>query len=1005
MERHGIRRQWMSARDFLVAAIAVAVTAVVFLVFRSSPPPPATRAIEPRVCGVAWAPFRPMPVSAATSVPIARTRGVSGPDVTRGANLIDLLAGGAHRETTEIVSAAAESSNDARIWSDLAAVRHETALRYDAPELLATALAAADRALDLDPTLPEALFNRALIIEHLGLRDDGREAWQRYLDVDSTSDWAVEARSHVAGLAPAEPFLRILDREYARVANSDAAAARLVARDPFGARGMGVMEVLGRWGHAVLRGDGVEADRHLNVARRLGAAVARNGDRMLERSVAAIDGADVATRSLLARAHADYRDGLDARQRNRLAEAEPLLRGAAAVFDRVGSPMVVPARSFAASTRSERGHRDEAESELRALLDDVAPEFPAYRALVLLQLGTCHVARADWGAGMALLEESASLFERVREPQNVGAANRTLAFAYDQTGDPTTAWKHRTVALRGVGGEPSITLEKTLSSIARAAMLRRDWHTASSFLTLRVAIARRLGRDYQIASTLLARCVVRDRLGDPQGAEADLAAARAVARRATDRLELLRMEELRATAALSTTPAARAETLLSEAIEFGSARGERFELPALLLQRARARRAGGDATGAMADLELGISELERHRESLPEGEARWGAFHAAEELFDDAIEVTAARDDAWAAFRYAERARARALLDAYDLHSPVDVGRLPRDTVVVEYVALPSQLIIFTVDASGVRMARVEGSREMLASEIETFTTALRDDRRALALRAAGVLHRRLIEPIASRLAGAATIVFVPDGVTSTVAFAALADAGGRYLIEDHAIVVAPSASAFAAAAERRRQTAVPRSALLISASAAAAGAGALPLVEIEMRRIGEVYARVRRITDAEAQFDELIARAPDADVISFAGHAVGDERGYEPASIVLRQNGRERRVRVGEIAKLRLQRTAIVVLAGCSTARGERRAAEGVISVAHGFLVAGAPSVIATLWPIPDAAAAGFFPRLHRHLAEGVAPAEALRVVQREAIRNGDVPPSMWAAVVAVGS
>jgi hypothetical protein len=45
------------------------------------------------------------------------------------------------------------------------------------------------------------------------------------------------------------------------------------------------------------------------------------------------------------------------------------------------------------------------------------------------------------------------------------------------------------------------------------------------------------------------------------------------------------------------------------------------------------------------------------------------------------------------------------------------------------------------------------------------------------------------------------------------------------------------------------------------------------------------------------------------------------------------------------------------------------------------------------------------FFPRLHRRLAEGLSPADALRETQREAIRQGDIPPSLWAAVQDIGS
>src|SRR5687767_4311581 len=70
--------------------------------------------------------------------------------------------------------------------SDYAATLHATAAPDDALKLL-MALAAADRALDLQPALPEALFNRAIILDALALRGAAAAACQKYLEVDSTS--------------------------------------------------------------------------------------------------------------------------------------------------------------------------------------------------------------------------------------------------------------------------------------------------------------------------------------------------------------------------------------------------------------------------------------------------------------------------------------------------------------------------------------------------------------------------------------------------------------------------------------------------------------------------------------------------------------------------------------------------------------------------------------------------------------------------------------------------
>ncbi|MEO8035500.1 MAG: CHAT domain-containing protein, partial [Acidobacteriota bacterium] len=596
------------------------------------------------------------------------------------------------------------------------------------------------------------------------------------------------------------------------------------------------------------------------------------------------------------------------------------------------------------------------------------------------------------------------------ELANAGAVRRILAFVYDSIGDPVRAWKLRMAALRGVGRRSNLPLIKAVASIAEDAMHRGNWHGAASFLALEIGIARRLQNDVQLADALLIRAAVRNELHDRSGANGDIAEAEAAGGRSKDAAyrDYIHFRE-QVVRAMLTPSAAEANRLLSEAIAFQSTKGDRLYLPALFLQRARALRSSGDRTGAAADLQQGMTELETHRQSLPPGESRWGAFHGAEELFEDAIDLAIQQNDAVLAFTIAERARARSLIDSYGRSPSIDYRRLPPDTTVVEYAALPTRLVIFTVNAAGVRAVSTSCDRKGLAAEIETWSRALRADnlpaQSAASRRTALTLYRQLLDPLERELVRAKTLAIIPDATTSTVPFSALIDSRGQYLIEHHTVVIAPSAAVFAAASDQARQLAAPRSLLVIANSEPDAELGALAFVNGEAQDVARAYAHSVRIPEDSAQFHELAKRGGDADVIHFAGHAIGDPGDLEPASIVLREQDHERRVRVPELASLRLRHTSVVVLAGCNTARGERRSSEGVISVAHGFLTAGAPSVIATLWPIDDRAAATLFPRLHQRLAAGLKPAEALREVQLEAIHRGDVPASLWAALQDIGS
>jgi len=77
--------------------------------------------------------------------------------------------------------ASAASPKDAKLLSDLAAAYLELSERKGDPTLLLSALEAADRAVDLDPQLPEASFNRALSLQKLFLWTEAGRASRAFV--------------------------------------------------------------------------------------------------------------------------------------------------------------------------------------------------------------------------------------------------------------------------------------------------------------------------------------------------------------------------------------------------------------------------------------------------------------------------------------------------------------------------------------------------------------------------------------------------------------------------------------------------------------------------------------------------------------------------------------------------------------------------------------------------------------------------------------------------------
>lgn len=107
----------------------------------------------------------------------------------------------------------------------------------------------------------------------------------------------------------------------------------------------------------------------------------------------------------------------------------------------------------------------------------------------------------------------------------------------------------------------------------------------------------------------------------------------------------------------------------------------------------------------------------------------------------------------------------------------------------------------------------------------------------------------------------------------------------------------------------------------------------------------------------------------------------------------------------LSEIYNLKLS-ADLVVLSACQTALGREIKGEGLIGLTRGFMHAGAPRVVASLWQVDDAATANLMREFYKAmLVEGMRPAEALRAAQMRTWTNDpDLSPYFWAAFTLQG-
>lgn len=171
----------------------------------------------------------------------------------------------------------------------------------------------------------------------------------------------------------------------------------------------------------------------------------------------------------------------------------------------------------------------------------------------------------------------------------------------------------------------------------------------------------------------------------------------------------------------------------------------------------------------------------------------------------------------------------------------------------------------------------------------------------------------------------------------------------------------------------------------------------------------GEGQSRIALDFDANIDF----ARAETtrkSSILHFATHGRIDGRFPELSSIVLSlvdSEGRSRDgfLRLSEIYGFRLE-TDLVVLSACETALGPDIRGEGLIGLTRGFMFAGSPRVVASLWRIDDRATADLMKRFYQRMfRENLSVSASLRQAQLSMLREkASSHPFFWSAFTLQG-
>ena len=914
-------------------------------------------------------------------------------------------------------SAVRQSPKNAAYWSDLAAARYTLAVTEKRPHELPQALADADHALRLDPKLNDALFNRALIIEALGISEAARRAWQRYAAADPSSHWSAEAMRHLGDLRVVTTRDEFQNRLAAasRALPDNTLLIALARNYPQEARTWSEGPLLAKWADAFRKGDLKTATETLTIVRTLGTALAEfNHVQSVADIVAAIDRSNPAEAKTLAAAHAIYRDGRVLYSQRRIADAQKKLQEARALFAPTRSPMTLITDYYLANCLYDSNHIAEAARALDEVAARVDPKrYPGLTAEIKWERTLTHASAGDWEAAISTASESRKIFDSMGETENRSEMDMLLSTHFDLISQPTAAWIARVAAFHVLGRAGSTDrIRISLMTSIQSEVEEGNFEAALSLAAIAVDDLRHRKQPTAMCVAESARAQAFAKLGDIDAAIRSIDRARKTAQTISDpALQNRALADLDiAEAAVRRTTLQISLRLLDAAITFYRSSGGAAWLPKAYLERGRTLIAAKNDAAALADFDTALREIDSERSSITDRSLR-GTFYDTERgLVSEKLALLLRRGEAARAFEFCDAVRARSVYEqlktgpmsgSFQTVAQGILPQLPARTALLEYAVLEDSVLIFYIAPSHKGVVRADASPALLRTAIERCNDLLRRRSTIQAVQQQlAILYQILIRPAMPELAGAERLIIVPDRQIHQVPFAALYDAERhRYLVDNFTISLAPSAKMITRPITRQILDPV-----LVVSDPHSDDESALPNAMQEADAVASMYNSATLLIGEHATRARFTAAAQRSGMIHYAGHA--DSSSADPfGSLHLASDasGRTGDLNANAIASLNLVRTELVILAACGTMRGDFQHVEGMPSIARAFLAAGARNVVGTLWEVDDDAVAPLFQRMHIELRRGSDPRDALRIAQSALAHERNIRlshPSTWAPV-----
>jgi len=939
----------------------------------------------------------------------------------------------------ELEKAAALDGVNAKILNDLGSAYFESAQTEPGEkklEILAKALENFSRAFELNPNLLEALFNKSLCLQEMPLlTNQARESWTLYLEKDSTSDWAQEARKNLEILENLkttsktkeqilEDFLaayRTGDKETAWKINCQ--TKDLIAE-------VWLPDQLTRRYLETRNQEDIEALKFIGELEKT-----TNADFFVTDLAEFYSKIEESQVESLLKAKTLMKDGFQSLKDSKNDEAARIFEESARLFSKTGNDLEEKiAELWSAQSKPRQGKIGESLETLNALEKySSAKNYKWLGGQAVYWISENYFFQKKFTQRIELCKETLSLSEEIGDTQAQQKSIVCLTDTFDKIGDSGESLKY-------LAHMPNA---KDLYYYGKIQAWRNNLFTANLFNRMQMfAAAENFGKEsLAVAKTML------DKSDALNGSLEFLARMYAKEKRFEAALNLANESKLLAQdkaegkikifiLAKATLQTADAKRLMERHVEALSDYDAAIELYSQIPENTlndfavhKGKLLCYHALNWQMELETELETVlnlsEKYRSKILKDDERQTFFDNEQIVYDVAVENNLLNGESAKAFEIVESSKARSLLDSIEqkksesffagISKPLSLSeiqaRMPENVQLVQFAVLPKKTAVWIVTKKEINAVEIDIFEDDLEKKISDYLELIvKKSDKAEIEKSGKELYSLLVKPILSGLDSSKEICLLPDKSLHGLTFAALISDDGRFLLEDLKIFYSPSASIFVFASEKARELGNKKDEHLLSIGNPAfdkkanANLQALPSAEEEARLIAEFYPNAEQFSGSNATKSNFLARLPNAEIVHFAGHYVVAEK--PRFSKLLFSDGD---LRSFEIAEMYLPKTKLVVLSACQTGIEKFYKGEGAVGAARTFLAIGAPAVVASRWQVDSEATKDLMIAFHRARREkNLNITEALRAAQIKMLAGDNEnfrQPYFWSAFSMIGA